>query len=192
MPKQSRRAKVIKSLRNYLKERLKFRVIRDLVDEDDEDDDIQDVMLDGFIAMQLDEVESQRYHKTRDQYRKHRSGRFEDDLDEGTGEEQPWLNADEFRQKYRCSRKSFHAIVDLIKDHPVFKGRPVGGAGKTQASPAHQLMVLLKYLGTEGSGASNPDLRNMFGIGKGTAGVYRERAVKAVRSLKKRNSYLAK
>jgi hypothetical protein len=178
MPKQSRRAKSIKRLRNYFKERLKFRVIRRLVvDEDDDDDDIHDV-LDGFIAVQLDEVESQRYQGPRGQYRKRQSGRFEDDLGEGTGEEPPWLNADEFQQKYRCSHQSFHAIVDLIKDHPIFKEE--GRKHKPQAPPAHQLMVLLKYLGTEGSGTSNSDLRSMFGIGKGTAEVYKERAVKAI------------
>jgi hypothetical protein len=151
------------------------------MDEDDDFDDIQDV-LDGFTAVQLDQVESQRYHGSRGQYRKHRSGRFEDDLDEGTGEEPPWLSEDEFQQKYRCSRQSFHAIIDLIKDHPVFKDQ--GKGGRPQAPPAHQLMVLLKYLGTEGSGSSNSDLRNMFGIGKGTAEVYKERAVKAICSLK--------
>lgn len=46
-------------------------------------------------------------------------------------------------------------------------------------------MVLLKYLGTEGTGGSNNDLRSHFGIGRGTAEVYKERAVKAIRSLKK-------
>ena len=44
---------------------------------EDEDDDMQD-MLDGFIAVQLDEVKSQRYHKPRGKYRKHRRGRFEE------------------------------------------------------------------------------------------------------------------
>jgi hypothetical protein len=46
--------------------------------------------------------------------------------------------------------------------------------------PAHQLMVLLKYLGTEDSGASDSDLCNLFGIGKGTAQLYQERVVKAI------------
>jgi hypothetical protein len=72
--------------------------------------------------------------------------------------------------------------LDLIKDNPVFMEQSVG---RCQAPPAHQLMVFLKYLGTEGSGASNSDLRNMFGIGKGTAMAYRERACKAIRDLKK-------
>jgi hypothetical protein len=145
-------------------------------------------VLDCFIAVQLDEVESQRYQGSRGPYRKRRSGHFEDDLDEATGEEEPpWLNADEFLQKFCCSCQSFHAIVDLIKDHPVFK--EAGRRGRPQAPPAHQLMVLLKYLGTEGSGASNSDLRNMFGIGKGSAEVYKERTVKAIQSLKEQTVF---
>jgi hypothetical protein len=131
MPKQSRRVKAIKRLRNLLKERLKFRVIRELADEDD---DLQD-MLDGFVAVRLDEVESQRYFGPRGRYRKRRKGRFEDDLEvvhgfeDGRDGEHPWLNADEFLQKYRCRPEALNAIVDLIKDHPVFKdagtrGRP--------------------------------------------------------------------
>ena len=59
-------------------------------------------------------------------------------------------------------------------------------SGRKQASTKHQLLVLLKYLGTEGNGASNPNLRNFFGIGEGTAGFYRDRAVDALLSLQDR------
>jgi hypothetical protein len=45
------------------------------------------------------------------------------------------------------------------------------------------LIVLLKYLGTEGSGCSNPDLRNVFHMDRGTCQLYRERALTAIRSL---------
>jgi hypothetical protein len=48
-------------------------------------------------------------------------------------------------------------------------------------------MVFLKYIGTEGGGASNADLRNTFRIGRGTIDVYKKRVVKALRSL--RDSY---
>jgi DDE superfamily endonuclease len=147
-------------------------------------------LLDEFVAVQLHEAESQRYHEPRLQYRTRQQGRFEDDLYEGSGDEQPWLNEDEFKQKYRCSRESFKAILELIKDHPVFKERgPRTNMGRKQAPPAHQLMVFLKYLGTEGSGSSNSDLRNMFGIGKGTAEVYKKRVAKAIRALKKQTVF---
>jgi hypothetical protein len=57
---------------------------------------------------------------------------------------------------YKMSPGSFLAILDLIKDHEVFSSTD---RGRPQAPAAHQLMVLLKYLGTEGSGCSNPDLQ---------------------------------
>jgi hypothetical protein len=79
------------------------------------------------------------------------------------------------------SPDSFLAILDLIKDHEVFSKNPYGG--QAQAPAAHQLMVLLKYLGTEGSGCSNPDLRNVFHLGRGTCQLYRECALTAIRSL---------
>jgi hypothetical protein len=45
-------------------------------------------------------------------------------------------------------------------------------------------MTWLRYVGTEESGASNAHQRNTFGIGYGTAGVYRNRVTKAIRSLR--------
>jgi len=96
--------------------------------------------------------------------------------------ERDWQSDDEFSQKYRVSKESFRELVDLIKDDPVF-GR-LNNRGRRQAPPAHQLAVLLKYMGTEGTGGSNPDMRNFFHIGRGTALAYRDRALKAIRNLK--------
>jgi hypothetical protein len=73
---------------------------------------------------------------------------------------QPWLNDEAFLQKYRMSRKSFYALLDLIKVHPVFHT----ARRRKQAPVAHQLMTWLKYVGTEGSGASNANQRNTFGF----------------------------
>jgi hypothetical protein len=89
-----------------------------------------------------------------------------------------WLTEDEFIQKYRMSRESFCRIVDLIQDHPVFKSRP--RHGRKQARVAHQLMVFLKFIGTEGSGASNANQRSTFAIGYGTSEKYRRRVTKAL------------
>ena len=44
-------------------------------------------------------------------------------------------------------------------------------------------MVLLFYLGIEGTGSSNERVRQVFGIGSGTAQKFRDRAVEAIRSL---------
>jgi hypothetical protein len=48
----------------------------------------------------------------------------------------------------------------------------------------YQVMVFLHYIGTSGSGASNPRLRNTFGIGRGTSELFKQRVVKAIRSLR--------
>jgi hypothetical protein len=54
-------------------------------------------------------------------------------------------------------------------------------------------MTWLKYVGTEGSGASNSHQQGTFGIGYyGTADVYRERVTKAIRSLAKEYVYWPK
>jgi hypothetical protein len=98
-----------------------------------------------------------------------------------TSEEgQPWLNDDEFLQKYRVSRRSVEVILNKIKDHEVFHT----GKKKKQRPIADQLLTWLKYVGTEGAGASNANQRNTFEIGYGSAAKYRDRVAKAIRSLK--------
>jgi hypothetical protein len=93
----------------------------------------------------------------------------------------PWLTECEFQQKYRLTRQSFDVILGMIKDHPQFTQHKK--VGRPQAPPENQLMVLLKYLGTEGGGASNSDLRNLYYIGRGTANLYKKRTMLAIRSL---------
>eukprot|EP00171_Calliarthron_tuberculosum_P006005 IDg6005t1 len=51
------------------------------------------------------------------------------------------------------------------------------------------VLVLLKYLGTFGSGASNKSLATHFRIGKGTTELYRSRALTAVLSLEESSYY---
>jgi hypothetical protein len=87
----------------------------------------------------------------------------------------------EFLFHYRVTRESFHDLVSHIKDHPVFQSPP--NSKKTQAKPEYQLLVLLKYLGTHGNGASNTSLGNHFAIGEGTAELFRKRALDAILSL---------
>ena len=51
------------------------------------------------------------------------------------------------------------------------------------APAQHQLMVFLKYVGTEGNGASGAGQRGTFGTGYGTATLYRKRVTRALRAL---------
>ena len=92
-----------------------------------------------------------------------------------------FLTDQEFLQKYRLTRKAFKKLLSLIEEHPVFH---TPAAGPNQLPPQYQLMIFLKYLGTEGTGNSNSDLRNMFRIGRGTNDLYKARVSKAIRSLR--------
>ena len=182
MPRNSLRMRRITWLKKALTQRLKFRFLRDLFDYYDEDEDDADAdLIENVIA-----EKSKRYHQKRTNYRKSKLQIvFDEDLNEEELDgEKPWLNDREFLQKYRMSRDSFSAIHDLIKDNDAFADKYK--SGRKQASSKYQLLVLLKYLGTEGNGASNPNLRNFFGIGEGTAGLYRDRAVEALLSLQDR------
>jgi hypothetical protein len=93
----------------------------------------------------------------------------------------PFLSDSEFLHKYRMSRDKFSHLLSLIIAHPVFDAR---NKGPKQAPPAYQLMVFLKYIGTDGSGNSNPDLRNTFRTGRGTNELFKSRVIKAISSLK--------
>ena len=181
MARTSLRQKRIRWLKSTLKRRLKFRFLRELFGFRDE---IQDT-LDEVVAGTYTAAVSRRYHQDRSQYRSRRSFVFEEDLQDEVDEsgKLPWLNDVEFQQKYRCARSSFEGIYNLIKDDPVFATRN-GTNGRQQLNAKMQLLVLLKYLGTEGSGGSNADLRNLFGIGEGTANLYRNRVVEALLNLK--------
>ena len=163
-----------------MKKRIKFRFLRELFAFPDEKQDHLDVV----VARSLEVAETKRYHEERTKYRKSPSFAFEIDLNEDVDSdgEMPWLNDKEFLQKYRCSRASVDALYELIKDDPVFKSN--NKPGRKQIDPKRQLLVLLKFLGTEGSGGSNNNLRNVFGIGEGTASLYRDRVVAALLKLK--------
>jgi hypothetical protein len=189
MPRISKRARVIRDLEAILIERLEARQTRMLLMEDDPQEDAVDLA----TYMSLRNAQERRYVFRPGRYR---SGgmetRFSTDLvdqavlDSSSSSEsddkeelQPWLNEEEFIQKYRMTRSSFNVLLNLIKDNPVFHT----GKKKKQAPVAYQLMTWLKDVGTEGSGASNANQRNTFGIGYGTATLYRNRVTKAIRDL---------
>ena len=108
----------------------------------------------------------------------------DDETIEGATEQLPWLSDDEFLQKYRMSRACFDWVLAQIEDYEEFTTVGNEKDGRPQGPVIHQLMVFLRYLGTEGSGANGPNQRNMFGIGKGTADVYRDRVMRAILTLR--------
>ena len=138
---------------------------------DDDDDSLED-MKDLATAICLSEIRKRRY-MDRNKYRKSPSGgRFETDLNAGSNNadlssdtsDLPWLTDDEFLQKFRVTRNGFEEVLNKIKDDSIFDSKT-----KRMAPPSHQLMVFLKYVGTEGSGGSNANQRQTFGVGYRTA-----------------------
>ena len=156
----------------------------------DEFDPIEDC-LDYYFLGNLRKANHSRYLFRSPGYRKGNSQQvFEMDLAEAVESggdddlivEEPWLNDDEFLQKYRMTRPSFKILLDKIKDHPVFNPPK---AKRDQVPVAYQLMTFLKYVGTEGSGGSSADQRNTFRISIGVADLYRQRVTLAIWSLRK-------
>jgi hypothetical protein len=187
MPRKSLRRTVLEELHRSIKRR-KLAAFERFVNEDedsldDADDNIIQTLIDQSLVTAYETIDSQRYLLPRQPYRQSVPEMFVRDLDDTTTVQgiPSWLSDDEFLEKYRVHRESFYLLLSRIKDHPVFQNT-VGK--KPQAPVAHQLMVYLFYLGTSGSGASNPRLRSMFVCGRGTAEVYKRRCCKAIRSLK--------
>ena len=190
MPRVSRRAKAITCLTSLLNKRLKMRAMRVLDSDESSTEDLKDLA----TAVCLSEIRKRRYLQRPNRYRKSpATERFETDLnankvrnnneeEDGNSSsvesEMPWLTDDEFLQKYRVTRSSFQYILDMISDHAVFYSK-----NKRMAPTAYQLMVFLKYVGTEGTGATNSNQRSTFGVGYGTADLYRRRVTTAIRGL---------
>jgi hypothetical protein len=148
MPRVSRGAQAISNLSVVLNNRVRHRAIRLCHDDDDSLEDMKDLL----TLILLKKMKSRRYLFRASKYRKSPAvDRFKTDLFDGneeeaesegsTASELPWLSDDEFLQKYRVSRRGFQAILDLIKDHPVFESKT-----KTMAPPNYQLMVFLSML----------------------------------------------
>lgn len=162
------------------------RIIRDL---DSDDDSVEDA-IDVICARAYRVAESNRYvgrHKYRKSSRRQQT--FNDDLATDTNGEigeiggdthRSWLSDPEFKQKYRMDRESFQKVLNKIEDHSVFQNIK----GRKQCPVEQQLMVFLKFIGTEGDGASNSGQRNTFCIGYGTATTYQSRVVEALLSLR--------
>eukprot|EP00980_Cylindrotheca_fusiformis_P014079 scaffold3682_cov70-Cylindrotheca_fusiformis.AAC.1 len=182
MPRVSKRSRLIQQLRRILSRRLENRSYRILFEDVDEPDFFANAM-DVVTAVWLSNALKQRFIFRSNTYRRGNPELiFEEDLRDEKKEDdddEPWLSEDEFLQKYRMSRKNFHRVLDLIKDHEIFQNE-----SRVEQKPvAYQLMIWLKYVGTEGSGSSNANQRSTFKIGYGTASVYRQRVTIALRSL---------
>jgi hypothetical protein len=185
MPHTTERRTFINRLTKVIIVRDKFKETRDrlaIVDEEEDD-------LDELLQLMLLAAKSKKYLLKREGYRKGNRS-YEVDLVQSPitpinnqlPKQRPWMSDIEFRQKYRMTRLSFHTLVHLIKDHPIFATANV--KGRKQVKVEYQLMTLLKYLGTEGTGASGFDLRDLFKIGRGTSSLYLHRTMTSIRALR--------
>jgi hypothetical protein len=183
MPRVSRRQKTLHSLKKRFLDGIRLRSL--YVDSDSDKSLADDLdMMNAHAAGEYLEMNGRRY-TSRGSYREAKRSRTEDDL-VAPGEDVfggAWLSDLEFLEKYRMTRESFAKIVALIENDAVFTRKDPLDRGRKQAPVTHQLMVLLRYLGTEGGGASNQTLRNIFGISKGSVDDYKRRAATALDNL---------
>jgi hypothetical protein len=206
MPRNSFKKKVLVELGGLWVQRMTRQVVGMVESDSSMSNSTVDNILDTVVEAAYNSLQQRRYV-----YRGvHRHGIrdyniFDRDLSEQVIDDiPPWLSDIEFLEKYRCHRSNFWSLFDLIKDHPIFgnqsqKKKQVSilisfhsfylsfiylNISFFQTPPQYQLMVYLFYIGMAGSGASNPKVRNMFGIGRGTSHKFRERCIVAIRSLK--------
>ena len=95
----------------------------------------------------------------------------------------------EFLFHFRMSRNCYWQLVELIANHPVFLKKNSDSRGKAPKPASHQLLVLLKYYGSEGNSASSVSLGSFFGIGHGAVDRCKEAALEGVLSLEDRTYF---
>lgn len=186
MPRYSFRKLILAKLKHELNVRRHKELLRGNASDDSDFEDFYAV--DDYLTSMIKEahrsVLSRRY-LFRNKYRKGFSAvTFERDLCEENSQDgtPPWLSDEEFLQKYRMHRDSFKIVLSLIKDHPVF----IKKYRKKQTPVSYQLLVFLFYVGKSGSGASYPQCRQTFGIGRGTCKYFIDRVTTAIRSFRDR------
>ena len=98
MPRFSKRALKIREVTHFVKKRFKLMLFRQLFGTDDEGED----EIDTASCLLLRRILSKRYLFRKNRYRKSTGSVFREDLIEEEAEDAdlPWLNDDEFLQKY--------------------------------------------------------------------------------------------
>ncbi|ETV63705.1 hypothetical protein H257_19364 [Aphanomyces astaci] len=164
MVKISERVHLLRNATAQLERRLFMRLCRELLDNEDSDED----ELDQQCLQLLHAIERQRYSVVRrnDPFKRTRFHHFLFEIKDTR-----------FRKLFRMERRSFHSILALIDKQPTF--RSIHGK-VTKAPVAHHLLVFLYYLGANGNAVSNEHLASFFGIGAGTVSLFIRRVTDAV------------
>jgi DDE superfamily endonuclease len=127
-------------------------------------------------------ISSSRYLLQRGSYRK-RSSKFSVYLDP---DHVDGLNDREFLFHFRMSRDCFWQLVAELKDLPIFRN---DGDGCVPRPAEQQLLVLLKYFGSDGNAASSFNVGAFFGISRGSVESCRLCALRALLTLEDRTYY---
>jgi hypothetical protein len=98
------------------------------------------------------------------------------------------LNDREFKFHFRLTREAFWQLVNLLRRHPNFN-REGDARGSVPRPAEEQLLVLLKYFGTEGNGASSFNLGAFFGISTGAVDACRLSALEALLTLEEQTYF---
>ena len=99
------------------------------------------------------------------------------------------LTDKEFLFHFRMSQNCFWQLVELIVDRPIFQKKSSDSRGKGPKPASHQLLVLLKYYGSEGNAASSVSLGSFFGIAHGAVDLCKEAALESLLSLEDRTYF---
>ena len=132
-------------------------------------------------------VKSNRY-LDRGSFRQRRTPKFSIYLQEDN-EHRDALTDAEFVFHFRVSKSVFWQLVDLLKGHAIFNQQSSDSRGKQPRPASHQLLVLLKYYGSEGNGSCSRALSTFFGVGAGSIDAYRNNALEALLSLESQTYY---
>lgn len=130
-------------------------------------------------------VDNSRYITRKKRYRR-RSHKFDQFLSTDTDD---CVDDREFVTHFRLRRFVFWKLVKLLEKHASFQRRTSDSRGKAPRPASCQLLVLLKYYGTEGNGASSINLGTFFGIATGAVDDYKRNALEALLSLEPRTCH---
>ena len=180
MPRNSARARVINQLGDILEHAVKMGTLHFLYGLPTRD--IDELIFVCYRARK--DVLSRRYLFRR-KYRK-RTPRFHIYLDTDHDDA---MTDEEFRFNFRVSRVHFWELVVLLKDHAAFQRKSSDSRGPLPKEAAHQLLILMKYYGCEGSQSSSLSLAGFFGVGKGIIDICRKNALEALLSLEDRTYF---
>lgn len=138
-----------------------------LIADDDDDDEVAEELLELYAVASFSRF-------TQDRVRRHRDDHF-------FVEKFPILTDAEFRSTFRTTRQGFDALVNHLKDHPVFSNNSTC----PQLHPAWQIGIALARFGGGGNGSSVMSKQVLTGLAIGTIVLYTKRVVKALISVKR-------